>query len=1064
MTDQQDNPPQDAPADPDKPERIVSTGLFSSLVKFFVQHKNAANLLMISMLMFGFYGMSRLNTQFFPTLDVESVNVTIIWPGASSEDVDINIVEPVQAQLRYLDNVDELESLARPGIASFTVYFKRGSTMSKATADVDSAIDQITTLPSDIERPIVKQFVAYDPVGSIRLSGDFPERVIKTHAQKIRKGLLAAGVDRVNLEGARDEEIWIEMRIDQMRRYNLTVEEIADAIRASALDMPGGLLRGATERQIRAKGLVKTADEISRIEVRALPGGERILVRDVARVTEGFNSDQATGWVAGKSAVKLAVFRSKSSDALTTLQIMRDYANKIEAELPQGMDILVYDTLADKIAQRLEVLLRNGVGGMILVMLTLFLFLNIRIAVWVALGVPIAILMTLGLMWPLDRTINMLSMFTFIMTLGIIVDDAIVVGEHSATVYDRGEGPEYAAERGALRMSKPIFAAALTTLAAFMPILLVDNVFGDICRPIPIVVLAVLVASLVECFFILPSHLKHALSKPIAEPSGFRKKFLDNFDKFRYGKFKQWTSWSFENRYTTFSIALAALIVAFSLVAGGRLEFRFFPAPEMERIKAQVIFHSGTARHVTKAGMEQVEQALYQTDRDIRENDRSLIAGSFSRVGTLGNYGGNNLSTIDVELIASEDREVRTVEFIQAWKDRIPDIAGLRFLTIREENEGPGSSPIEVRLQGGTLQQLKAAATEVVSDLERYPGVFSVYDNLFYGKQELLMDVNAQGAAQGFTNQIVGMQLRNAYEGAIARRFARDDNEVTIRVLLPRNQQANQNLEDFFLAVPGSRPTRYTPLLEVVNVKEAPGFTSIRRAGGEREVTIRGSYADNAGNPMDVINHLKKSKLIDIEKKYGVKQVVRGEQKDMDETLVQLGIGLLLGLSIIYMVLAVVFSSYSRPIVIMSVIPFGLVGAFVGHYVQGFEMNFLSLIALLGLSGILVNNSIILVSRIDERHMAGEPLREAVINGVSDRLRAVMLTSLTTVLGLTPMLFETSSQAQFLLPMVVTMAWGLASSSLLVLFLLPSILGIQQDLKDYLAARRMHHATAQPSE
>lgn len=1034
---------------------------FTELVRFFISHRNAAHLLMLSMIIFGFLGLRELNTQFFPEIEIEVVGVTIVWPGASAEDVDLNVVEPLQAQLRFLEGVDELETRSRFGVASFNLSYKRGFNMSKATNDVEAAIGQITTLPKDIERPIVRQYVNYDPVGNILLSGDFPERALKSYAAKLRDGLLDAGVDKVDLVGARDEEIWVEVRIDQIRRYDLTINQIANAIRSSSLDMPGGLVRAETEKQIRATGLKKSADEIAEIEVRALSGGKRVLVKDVASVSESFNSDQPTGWTNGKRAVQIKVFRSETSDSLDTLKVLREFASEAETKLPQGMELKVYDTLADKIAQRLSLLLKNGLTGMVLVLITLFLFLNARIAFWVALGIPISIMATLGLMWPLDRTMNMLSMFTFIMTLGIIVDDAIVVGEHSATVFKRGTTPEYAAERGALRMSKPIFAAGLTTLAAFTPILTLDNIFGDLVRPIPIIVFAVLAASLVECFFILPSHLKHALTYPEKPPAGIRKNFLEKFENFRHGPFKKLTVNAYKNRYTTLSIAIASFIVAISLFAGGRLQFRFFPAPEMERIAATIIFHSGTPREITKKGMEAVESALHETDKQLRNGDKSLINEHFSRLGSIGYSDGNHLAYIETELIASELRTVRTKEFIKKWKENFPSIAGIRFTTVEELGDGPGTSPIEIRLQGNSLVDLKMAAGEVVKDLELYPSVISPWENIFYGKDDVLIQVNPNGAALGFTNQIVGQQLRNAYEGAIARRFARGDNEVTIRVMLPRDFGKPQSLDNFFLAVPGSSPISYVPFAQVVDVSEQPGFASIQRAGGAREVVIRAGFADNSGNPADIIREYSKYKLPSILEKYNVQQVVRGEQEDMKQSFQQLFVGLLIGLGLIYTILALVFSSYSKPLVIMSVIPFGMIGALVGHFIQGYEFNFLSMIALLGLSGILVNNSIILISRIDERHAMGEDFEESIINGVNDRLRAVVLTSLTTVLGLAPMLFETSTQAQFLLPMVITMAWGLASSAFLVLLLVPAILGIQSDIRDYLQQRKQLRTLAE---
>lgn len=1056
---EKENPPS-VPAPPSQPDEADDTqpqyvSLYQTLVRLFVRHKNIGNLLMICMIVFGFFGGSKLDTQFLPNVEFEIISVSIVWPGASAEDVDLNIIEPLQSVLRYIDGVDDLNSTAREGVASFNIEFRRGWDVAKAKSDVEGAIDQVTTLPVDIERPIVKHYVDYFPVGSVLIYGPFPESVLKNEAQKIRDGLLATGIDKVTFSGLREEEIWVETHPDQIRRYDLTPGDIAKAIRASSIDTPGGTLYADVERQIRSKGLAKTSEAIADIVVRTRNNGERVLVSDVATVSERFDETQATGWVDNMRAIQLDVQRSEHTDSLLSLERLRTYIGSIQPSLPQGLTVKIYITWADKIAQRINVLVRNGIGGMFLVLITLFLFLNFRVAFWVALGIPISILMTLGLMWPMNQSINMVSMFAFIMTMGIIVDDAIVVGEHSSTVFARGNvSAAYAAERGALRMTRPIFAAALTTMAAFLPMLLIDSVFGDFMRPIPIVVSAVLIASLLECFFILPAHMKHALSKPEKPVTGFRKKFHDGFENFRQGRFRKFIAMTYDNRYVTLSTAIACLIIAIGLFAGGRLQFSFFPSPEPEAISARIAYHPGTPRHVTKQGMQIVQSALHETDKALREGDKSLIKGTFSLLGTNGINSGNQYATVLVELSPSEDRDVRTFDFVEHWKKQIPEIAGVRNIIVGDADEGPGGAPIEVRLYGDSPIALKIAAEELKETLALYDGVQSPRDNLSYGKQEFLMSVNPRGAALGFTNQNVGEQVRNAFEGVIAQRFARGDSEVTVRVLLSRQQGITQRLDTLYLVVPNSNPPRYLPLPEVVDVVEQSGFAMIRRSGNAREVSVTANFSAEAGNPSNVVNDVVETKLPALEAKYNVSRGVGNREIDIQKVIVGLFTGMIMALGVIYVILAIVFASYSRPIVIMSIIPFGLVGAFLGHLVQNFDLTYFSIIALLGLSGILVNNSIILISRIDERVAMGESTRDALMNGVGDRLRPVVLTSTTTVLGLAPMLFETSAQSQFLLPMVITIAWGLATSSLLVLVLVPAILGIQEDCKAYFARAR----------
>ena len=1023
-------------------------------VQLFARHRNAANLLFFSMIMLGFFGLTNLNIQFFPTTEIKAVNIIVPWPGATAQDVDKNIVATVQPEVRFIDGVKEFSSTSRQGVAIMNVEFYPETDMQRAVGDVEAAVNTLTTLPKESERPVISQETFFEPAASILVSGPFEERALRAFAKQIRDGLLERGIDKVSLEGYRDEEIWIEAHAAQLRRYALTPDEIAARVAGSSLDVPGGVLRGDVERQVRAVGLALTAEEVGAISLRNASDGRRLSVNDVARVTDTFDASQPEGWDGDNRAIRLILMRTKNGDAIEITETARAYIGELTKSLPPTLNVKIFDVNADKIIQRINVLLFNGLTGMMLVLGILFLFLNGRIAFWVAVGIPASLMATFGVMFYLDMTINMLSLFALIMTIGIIVDDAIVVGEHSATLFERGESPLTAAEGGAIRMTMPITAAALTTLAAFIPILAIGGVMGQFVRDIPLVLLSVLVASLIECFLVLPGHLSHALSRPPNEPAPWRKKFFEDFDTFRDTKFRAFVTRAYDQRYTTGAVGLAVLIVAIGLLAGGRVPFRFFPSPEGEVINAYIFFQPGTKREATKQGTQSIEGALYAAEKELAPEGEKLVSVVFTQIGRTRTITGDERALISAELTPSEDRDIRTREIVSAWEKSMPEIAGLRYVFVRERRGGPPGRDIDIRLQNGEPDVLKQAALEVRQALEQYPGITRARDDLVYTKQELLLRVNAQGQALGFTNQIIGSMTRGTLEGVIAKRFARGDEEVTIRVLQPRDASSPKQLEDIELSVPGTNPPRFVPLSAVVEIVEKPGFSTIKRTDGYVTVSVVADYDDNAGNPNDVLTSMGEDTLPQIAAKYNIDFAFGGRNQEEMETMGSLRTGAILGLGMIYVILAFVFASYSRPIIIMSVIPFGLVGMVMGHFLMGFDLTFLSMIGLLGLSGILVNNSIILISRIEERRDEGEALRDAVINGICDRFRAVTLTSLTTVLGLTPLLFETSVQAQFLLPMVITIAWGLAFASLIVLFLVPSVLGMQEDLRGRLRGDR----------
>lgn len=1019
----------------------------SRLVKIFVRHKNAANLLMIMMIVIGIASIYRLNTQFFPDFGTEVITTSIIWPGASAEDVDGNITTAILPEVRFLNGVKRVTSYSVEGSSTIVVEFEPGTDMQAALSDVEQGVTQITTFPDTIETPIIKRVVIYDPIARLSVSGPYSEAALKQIAKTMRDDLLDLGIDKITLFGARDEEIWVDVDKRDLRRLNLSFTDIAAIIRDNSQDVPLGTVSGSFERQLRSLEQKTNAKSLGELEIKSFDDGQKIYLRDIANVRDQFAEKGSTGLHHGRAAVEISIQRAQSTDALKAAKIVSDYFEQEKGRWPAELEIKQYDVQASLIEDRIRLLLNNGASGLALVLIILFIFLNVRVAFWVAAGIPVAIFATAGVMLLTGQSINMISLFAIIMSLGIIVDDAIVVGEHASYLRSTGMSAAEAAERGALRMLAPVFASSLTTIAAFLPIFLIGDIIGQIIRAIPSVVVAVLIASLIECFLILPGHMRHALRFQGTGASRLRQSFDEKFRYFQTHLFKRLVELAVGWRYATLAAVVAMLIISFGFFLGGRIGFNFFPSPEANVINANVVFAPGSARGETEAMVKELERALYKAENDLTDGEGGLITMALGKIGIstgdqFSSVSGDNRGGMMVELISADLRDVRTADFVKAWRKEIMEMPGLQRIALTERIGGPPGRELDIRLKGDDVNTLKVAAEEVKALLKKFRGVSDIEDDLPHGKQEIILELTPRGRALGFTTEDIASQVRAGFEGVIARKFARGDEEVTIRVQLPRDQIATEALRDFYLK---SASGIEVPLSALVTERNQVGFARIKREDGVREVSIAAEVDENLTSSDQVLSALPEGGLEAIASTYGLTYRFAGKSEEQADTITDMQFGATIGLSAIYLILAWVFSSYWRPIVVMSIIPFGLVGAIFGHYLLGFNLTILSMIALLGLSGILVNNSIILVSVIDERLAKGQAYVDAVVDGTCDRLRAVLLTSLTTIGGLTPLLFETSLQAQFLIPMAITLVFGLLAATFLVLFLVPALLVIQAD-------------------
>lgn len=1009
-----------------------------SIVELFIRHRNAANLLMILMILFGAWGMSKLNRQFFPSLEVKQIEISIVWSGASADDIRKNILQAVEPAVRFLDDVKSMSSQAQEGVGFILLNFERNTDMRQAQAQVEAAVAGVSNLPIEAETPEVNTPKFFDPIADIGISGPFPEATLRHYARQIRDGLLDAGVDRVTFTGYRDRQIKVVIDDQKLRQLDLTTAQIARAIAQNTADRPSGSVEGDLQAQIRALAPEIGLKELSKLEIKTTSQGDKLLLGDVAKISDEFNSNQSVGFMRGEQAIRLSVSRSATADTVESIAKMNNYLAKIRPTLPQTLKIEVFNALGSLVEDRLNLLVKNGITGLVLVLVVLFVFLDFRIAFWVAVGIPVSLMVTLGIMFFTGQTINMISMFALLLTLGIIVDDAIVVAEHTATRYALGDSRAEAATRGAERMAAPVIAASLTTMAAFGPILLLGDVLGQILSALPLVVIAVLLASLIECFFVLPGHLAHALPKERKAPGWFRRNFDRGFNFFRDRIFGTISRLSYRWRYATTAIALATAILGIALIPAGKLNFEFFPSVEGATVSLNANFQPGVPQEEMYGLFNEVDKVITKVEKDLTPDGESLIVTSFASLDV-----ENGIANIEVYLTPSEYRSVRTRDVAAAIRQQLPRFAGIDRIGVREPRGGPPGRAIDVEFTGADTAILKAAAEDLTAVLEGFDGVQDIGDTLNYGKPELVLELTPRGSALGFNVDSLGGQIRDAFEGRVARRVAAENEEITIRVERSGENEGTSALRNLWVRSPAGN---FVPLLEVARLSERQGFNRIMRDEGKTTVRVIADTDSTIITGPEVLARLEADYLGSIAAEHGVAYSFGGTRAEQSAAMSDLRMGGIIALGIMYVIIAWIFASYFAPLAVMLIIPFGVVGAMWGHYFMGFSLTMISMMGLLGLAGILVNDSIVLVSRLQERLAEGDSLFEAATGASRDRLRAVLLTSLTTIGGLTPLLFETSTQAQFLIPMAITIVFGLGMATALVLFLVPAFIGIGADI------------------
>ena len=1022
-----------------------------NLIAIFCNHPVAANLLMAMMLMAGFWGIKQLNTQFFPTFNIEYVTVQTVWSGASAGDVEELITTSLEKELRDVDFVKEMTSTSAEGVSVITLEFEEGTDMGLAVNQVKERVDLVRDLPEDSETSEVSKVVNYEGITRLLVAGPDDIDELRALVNGFETELLERGIAKIFITGLPEEQIAIEVPSRELRRLGLSLDDIGRRVAAWSRDVPVGIVgRAETSRQLRFRERRTTELAFESVPVVAEGAGRLLSLGSIANIERKPRDEQISIRYLGKPAVELSLHRTENGDSLEAANIFRQWLEEVRPTLPEGIVLVPFNEQWELLWERINLLVENGLSGLVLVVMILFLFMSGRVAWWTAVGIPVSFMAALAVFYLVGGSINMISLFGLIMALGIIVDDAIVVGEEAMTRYEQGTRPRMASEKAARQMLGPVFSSSLTTISAFMPLLLVGGIIGAIMQAIPVVVICVILASLVECFLILPGHLTHSFRRMGVYRPGKIRRFLDHaFETFREHRFRPVVTMAVANRWTTLAIAVALLIATLGWVKSGRMSFDFFPSTEADRLYANVGFVSGTPADTVRAYLGEMEQALHEVERELKKDTgEDLVQLIISRHGSVegeggGNRTGDHFGGVRAELLDPDRRSIRNREIIAAWRAKLPSRPGIENLSIVEPRGGPPGDDIDIRISGQNITQVKQVAQKLQDALRGIPGVSGIGDDSPYGREQLVLQLTPTAEALGLSVDSVSRQLRAAYDGYEVQELSDGYDDIEVRLMLPveeRNTVAG--LAALSIVLPNGRSASIDNLATISSER---GFESIRHSNGKLAVTVIANVDPAINNANRIRADLEAEVLPQLAAEYGVGFSFGGRQADQAETLGDMQLGVVLAMTLIYLVLSWVFGSYGWPLIVMFVIPFGAVGALWGHILMGQDLSVLSLFGFFALSGIVVNDSIILVVCYKQLRERGMAARDAVIEAACKRLRAVLLTSLTTIAGLSPLLFETSLQAQFLIPMATTLAFGLAFGTLLVLLVIPSLLLIYED-------------------
>lgn len=1045
-------------------------------LSWFARNHVAANLLMLLILFGGILSLHLTTVEIFPDTSVDIITVTVPYLGASPAEVEEGVCVRVEEAVVGVEGIRRLYSTASEGAGVIMIEVDDYADTKEVLDDVKAEVDRITTFPAETEKPIIAEVTTRNQVITIVLYGDVPERTLKNLAEHMRDELVAKeNISQVEISGARCYEISIEVSEENLRRYGLSFSEVADAVGRASLDMPGGSVKTAGgEILIRTKGQMYAGDEFEKIVVLTRNDGTKVYLGDIADVVDGFEDSDLLSRFDGQRAVMLQVFRVGGQHVLELAAACKEYVKEQRGGLPNGVSISTWFDRSVFLKSRIRLLQRNAIIGLVLVFICLSVFLELRLAFWTTMGIPISFMGAFWLMPVFDVSINMMSLFAFILALGIVVDDAIVVGENIFAYRQKGMDPVSAAIKGAREMCRPVIMAVLTTILAFMPLLYIYGIFGKFIRVIPIIVISVLSFSLIEALLILPAHLSGNFlglgeRKTVGPIGRAQRRVRSSLDRFIYKRFagivKKAVSW----RYLTLAIGIAILFLALGYIRAGFIKFSLLPKVDADNVWASLSMPQGTSVEKTIEVARLIEQAARRTQRQIdsqrdknspsifRHISTNIGQQPFTREGGGGPPGesgyGGHVAEINVELLSGEERDIASAEVAKEWRQEVGEIAGISSLTFTS-SFFHGGDAINVELSHWDFEVLLEAVEELKTGLSQYDGVSDISDNFESGKLELKLSLKEQGRSAGLTLSDLARQVRQGFYGHEVQRVQRRRDDMRVMVRYPKEHRKSlADIENMRLRLPDGTEI---PFGIVADVYQGRGYANIKRADRRRIINVIADVDQNVANANEINRDLRAKVLPGLRRRFpGLIYGFEGEQKEQKKIARSLGASSLVAILAIFGLLAVLFKSYIQPVIIMSAIPFGLVGALVGHIVMGFDLSILSIFGIVALTGIVVNDSLIMVDLVNRERAEGIEIHQVIIDSATRRFRPIILTTLTTFFGLVPMLVEKSLQARFLIPMAVSLAFGVVFATMITLLLVPALYMMLEDIQAVLLRRRI---------
>ncbi|OVE80466.1 acriflavin resistance protein [bacterium J17] len=1040
-------------------------------IEWMTRNHVAANLAMMLLIVGGLLFGQTVKREVFPEIELDSLSVSAIYPGAGPAEVESGICLPVEEAIASISGVKELRCIATEGAGTVTAELQLGYDADEVLQEVKSEVDRIQTFPEEAEAPSVSRLAQRTEVLSVAMFGEVDERSIREQAEIFRDELLThPRITQVELGGVRNYEISIEISEQDLQRYGLSLGSVANRIRRASVDVAGGRVRtSAGEILLRTKERRYSGEEYGNIRIMSLPDGGELLLSDIANVRDEFEESDEAGLFDSKPAVMINVFRLGDQGPIEVSNIVRELVKNKQKTLPDSISLEVWDDRSLMFASRMQLLLDNAYMGLILVLIILGLFLEVRLAFWVTLGIPISFLGALFFMPAMDVSINMISLFAFILSLGIVVDDAIIVGEN---IYERQlheKDALKAATEGTIEVSSAVIFSVLTSVAAFMPMLFIGGMMGKFMGVIPKIVIAVLLISLFESLFILPAHLyRSAEKRQNARRRGrfqfivkridlVRLKLSSTLDRFITNRYRPLVDWAVGSRATVLAGAVSLFLVALGLVFGGYVKVSHLPAVDSDIVRVDLKMPIGTPVERTSSIrkiIEQKGQSVIQSFKNELGDDSKIVQHIYSVTGAfLKSRGhgqqsqkkGSHLASIAILLESSDTREFSSQEFARRWRELVGEIAGVDSLVFSADLIPMGEN-INIQLEHDDYEILIDVADQLKSRLRQFAGVGDVGDNFSEGKDELKFSLKPQARTLGITEIDLGMQVRSAFYGAEALRILRGREEVKVMVRYPESDRVSlSDLESLRIRTSNGGEI---PFKEVAYIESGQGYSQVRRANRRRVVNVTASVEEKIANVSEVVRELKNNLLAELERNVpGLSITIEGEEKERQESLSSLSLGFLFASLVIYALLAIPFKSYLQPLIVMTAIPFGFVGATLGHFILGRNLSLLSMCGLIALSGVVVNDSLILVDYVNKLRAKGMSLKQAIVEGGCRRFRPIVLTSLTTFCGLIPIILETSVQAQFLIPMAISLAFGILFATFITLLLIPALYSMSESLK-----------------